>query len=66
MTLTTAGFVGGDTCIKLIGVSLPLGEMICLIGLMSTVFLLIIYAQQDALGKFSQNMRGPCAVALAA
>jgi len=48
MTLTTAGFVGGDTCIKLIGVSLPLGEIICLIGLMSTVLLLIIYAQQLA------------------
>jgi drug/metabolite transporter (DMT)-like permease len=58
MTLTTACFVGGDTCIKLIGVSLPLGEMICLIGLMSTVFLLIIYTQQGALANLPKIFTG--------
>ena len=49
MVITTACFVGGDTCIKLIGTTLPLGEVICLIGLLSTVFLFLISAQQGIL-----------------
>ena len=49
MIITTACFVGGDTCIKLIGITLPLGEVICLIGLLSTAFLFIISAQQGIL-----------------
>ena len=49
MIITTACFVGGDTCIKLIGITLPLGEVICLIGLLSTAFLFIICAQQGIL-----------------
>ena len=49
MVITTACFVGGDTCIKLIGITLPLGEVICLIGLLSTAFLFIISAQQGIL-----------------
>ena len=49
MIVTTACFVGGDTCIKLIGITLPLGEVICLIGLLSTAFLFIISAQQGIL-----------------
>jgi drug/metabolite transporter (DMT)-like permease len=49
MIISTACFVGGDTCIKLIGLTLPLGEIISLIGLLSTVFLFIICAQQGIL-----------------
>ena len=49
MVITTACFVGGDTCIKLIGTTLPLGEVICLVGLLSTVFLFLISAQQGIL-----------------
>ncbi len=49
MVITTACFVGGDTCIKLIGTTLPLGEIICLVGLLSTAFLFIICAQQGVL-----------------
>ena len=49
MVITTACFVGGDTCIKLIGTTLPLGEIICLVGLLSTVFLFLICAQQGVL-----------------
>ena len=46
MVITTACFVAGDTCIKLIGTSLPLGQVICLIGLVSSLFLLIVCGQQ--------------------
>ncbi len=49
MVITTACFVGGDTCIKLIGTTLPLGEIICLVALLSTVFLFLICAQQGVL-----------------
>jgi drug/metabolite transporter (DMT)-like permease len=49
MVITTACFVAGDTCIKLIGTSLPLGQVICLIGLVSSLFLLIVCGQQGIL-----------------
>ena len=49
MIVSTACFVGGDTCIKLIGLTLPLGEIICLIGLLSIAFLFIICTQQGLL-----------------
>src|SRR3990170_7509908 len=49
MVITTACFVGGDTCIKLIGTTLPLGQVICLIGFVATVFLLIVCGQQGIL-----------------
>jgi drug/metabolite transporter (DMT)-like permease len=49
MVITTACFVGGDTCIKLIGTTLPLGQVICLIGFVSTIFLLIVCGQQGIL-----------------
>ncbi|HLA03013.1 MAG TPA: DMT family transporter [Aestuariivirga sp.] len=51
MVITTACFVGGDTCIKLIGTTLPLGEIICLVGLLSTIFLSLICAQQGVLNS---------------
>ncbi len=51
MVITTACFVGGDTCIKLIGTTLPIGEIICLVGLLSTVFLFLICAQQGVLNS---------------
>jgi drug/metabolite transporter (DMT)-like permease len=53
MVITTACFVGGDTCIKLIGTTLPLGEIICLVGLLSTAFLSLICAQQGVLNSSS-------------
>jgi drug/metabolite transporter (DMT)-like permease len=46
MIITTACFVAGDTCLKLIGTSLPLGEVIALIGAFSTIFLSVICALQ--------------------
>jgi drug/metabolite transporter (DMT)-like permease len=49
MVITTACFVGGDTCIKLIGTTLPLGQVICFIGFVSTIFLLIVCGQQGIL-----------------
>lgn len=49
MIITTACFVAGDTCIKLIGSTLPLGQVICLIGVVSTFFLLLVCWQQGIL-----------------
>lgn len=49
MVITTACFVAGDTCIKLIGTSLPLGQVICLIGVVSSLFLLVVCGQQGIL-----------------
>jgi drug/metabolite transporter (DMT)-like permease len=49
MVITTACFVAGDTCIKLVGTSLPLGQVICLIGLVSSLFLLMVCGQQGIL-----------------
>jgi S-adenosylmethionine uptake transporter len=49
MVITTACFVAGDTCIKLIGTSLPLAQVICLIGLVSSLFLLLVCGQQGIL-----------------
>lgn len=49
MVITTACFVVGDTCIKLIGTTLPLAQVICLIGLVSSLFLLIVCGQQGIL-----------------
>ncbi|MEQ1520988.1 MAG: DMT family transporter [Aestuariivirga sp.] len=49
MVITTACFVAGDTCIKLIGSTLPLGQVICLIGVVSTFFLLLVCWQQGIL-----------------
>jgi S-adenosylmethionine uptake transporter len=46
MVITTACFVAGDTCIKLIGTTLPLAQVICLIGLVSSLFLLMVCWQQ--------------------
>ena len=49
MVITTACFVVGDTCIKLIGTTLPLAQVICLIGLVSSLFLLMVCGQQGIL-----------------
>ena len=49
MVVTTACFVGGDTCIKLIGMTLPLGEIIGLVGLVSTLSVFVICALQGML-----------------
>jgi S-adenosylmethionine uptake transporter len=49
MVITTACFVAGDTCIKLIGTSLPVAQVIGLIGLVSSLFLLLVCGQQGIL-----------------
>ncbi len=51
MVITTACFVAGDTCIKLIGTTLPLGQVIGLIGLVSSLFLFMVCGQQGILKK---------------
>jgi drug/metabolite transporter (DMT)-like permease len=49
MVITTACFVAGDTCIKLIGTTLPLGQVIGLIGVVSSLFLFLVCGQQGIL-----------------
>jgi drug/metabolite transporter (DMT)-like permease len=44
MLLSMAAFVGNDTCIKLIGHSLPLGELITLRSAIATLYLVVIGA----------------------
>ena len=41
MVITTACFVAGDTCIKLIGATLPLGQVIGLICVAPTLLLMV-------------------------
>lgn len=49
MVITTACFVVGDTCIKLIGTTLPLAQVIGLIGVVSSLFLFLVCGQQGIL-----------------
>jgi drug/metabolite transporter (DMT)-like permease len=49
MVASTACFVFGDSCVKLIGGSLPVGQIISLIGVFSTLFIIIICVQQGIL-----------------
>lgn len=49
MIITTACFVAGDTCIKLIGTTLPLGQVIGLIGVVSSLFIFMVCGQQGIL-----------------
>ena len=54
MVATTACFVATDTCLKMIGTSLPLGQIIGLVSALSTILILIICAQQGILKKIPQ------------
>ena len=49
MVLCTACFVSGDSFIKVIGNTLPIGQIMAVLGLLSCIFLLIICAQQGIL-----------------
>ena len=49
MVLCTGCFVCGDSFIKMIGNTLPVGEIMTILGLLSCIFLLIICAQQGIL-----------------
>lgn len=44
MLLSMAAFVGNDTCVKLIGDSLPLGELIALRNVLATLYILVFAA----------------------
>ncbi len=49
MVLCTACFVCGDSFIKLIGNTLPVGQIMAILGLLSCLFLLVICARQGLL-----------------
>jgi drug/metabolite transporter (DMT)-like permease len=50
MVFAMGSFVGNDTTIKLVGTSLPTGELIAIRGVMSLVILAIVCAWQGVLG----------------
>ena len=54
MVATTAFFVATDACIKFIGTSLPLGQIIGSVSFLSTLIILIVCAQQGILEKIPQ------------
>jgi drug/metabolite transporter (DMT)-like permease len=54
MVATTAFFVATDACIKFIGTSLPLGQIIGSVSFLSTIIILTVCAQQGILEKIAQ------------
>jgi S-adenosylmethionine uptake transporter len=60
MVIAMACFILNDTCIKAIGTSLPLGEIISIRGLLSVLVIAVICVQQGVLGSvpslFSANV----------
>ena len=60
MVVAMACFILNDTCIKTIGTSLPLGEIISIRGILSVLVIAAICIQQDVLGSvpllFTQNV----------
>ncbi len=51
MVIAMACFILNDTCIKTIGTSLPLGEIISIRGLLSVLVIAVICVQQGVLGS---------------
>ena len=51
MVIAMACFILNDTCIKAIGTSLPLGEIISIRGLLSVLVIAVICVQQGVLGS---------------
>jgi drug/metabolite transporter (DMT)-like permease len=54
MVLAMAAFVSNDTCVKLVGRGLPVGELMGLRGLMSMALIAAIAAWQGVLGDIAQ------------
>lgn len=59
MVLAMASFVTNDTCIKTIGQSLPVGEIVAIRGTLSTLFIAAVCARQGVLGHWSLILTGP-------
>jgi len=54
MVLAMGSFVANDTMVKLVGRSLPVGEIIALRGIMAALFIAAICASQGVLSSFTQ------------
>ena len=54
MVAAMACFILNDTCIKIIGTSLPLGEIISIRGVLSVLVIAVICAHQGVLGSATQ------------
>ena len=59
MVLAMASFVANDTCVKLIGQSLPVGEIVAIRGILSSLFIAAICARQGVLGHWPLILTGP-------
>ncbi|MCB1378518.1 MAG: DMT family transporter [Notoacmeibacter sp.] len=58
MVLAMGSFVTNDTMVKLIGPSLPVGEIIMIRGIMATLLIAMIAASQGVLGSVPQLRSG--------
>jgi len=54
MVLAMGSFVANDTMVKLVGTSLPVGEIIALRGIMAVLFIAAICASQHVLSSLAQ------------
>lgn len=54
MVLAMGSFVANDTMVKLVGTSLPVGEIIALRGIMAVLFIAAICASQNVLSSIAQ------------
>ena len=58
MVLAMASFVSNDTMVKLVGKSLPVGEIIALRGILAALFIAAICAAQGVLSSWPQLRNG--------
>ena len=59
MILAMASFTINDTCVKVIGPSLPVGEITAIRGIMSVMFLAVIAARQGVLSEVPGSFNRP-------
>lgn len=63
MVLSMAGFAVEDTFIKLVSASVPVGEILAILGLFGAVFFAVIARAQGRPGLFSRGFFAPAVVA---
>ena len=59
MVLAMASFVINDTCVKIIGTGLPVGEIVAIRGLFSSLFIAAVCVGQRVLGHWPLILSGP-------
>mgnify|MGYP003513079859 CR=1 FL=1 len=59
MVLAMGCFVTNDTCVKMVGQSLPVGEIVAIRGFMSSLLIMAICARQGVLGHWPLILTAP-------